>query len=729
MPAIKDIESFKVEVPWGRLTVSDDDWQTISPERHRALFEQVMLIRRFEEKLLELKAEELVHGPVHTSCGQEGGAVGAMSALTSTDSINGTHRMHHQFLAKVLNHAAPENYDPVAGPFPDPMQDMVSTTLAEIMGLKTGFCGGRGGSMHLRLPEAGVLGSNAIVGGNIPHAAGYALANKFLGRDAVSVAFFGDGAMMMGTAYESINLAAIYDLPVIFFVENNLYAVSTRVEEQTREHRLTSRGAMLGVPALEVDGMDVVAVHKAMAAARSWIASNGGPVVIEAQTYRFFHQQGPLKGSNFGYRSKDEEAAWSERDPVVRYPARLEDMGILASRQVEEIDARVRAAVDRAADSLLEAEPGSNRRRIVPALWPDPAQVERGIRGDLSELAGAPTAELEDYREDALENRKFVEAISGAMLRNMQRDERIVILGEDVHRLRGGTAGATRGIGDLFPERLIGTPICENGFTGLALGAALNGLHPVVEIMYPDFSLVAADQLFNQVAKVKHMFNGGFPVPLIVRSRVSAGAGYGSQHSMDASGLFALYPGWRIVAASTPFDYIGLLNSALRCEDPVLVVEHSDLYPNEGPVPKNGWDYCIPFGKAKVRRPGTQVTILTYLTMVDDAIAAAEETGIDAEVIDLRSLDPLGLDWETIEASVRKTNRLIIAEQTARGTGHGARIAQEAQERLFDWLDHEILRVCGTESAPVVSKVLESAALAGQAEVAATLKRLFARSS
>jgi 2-oxoisovalerate dehydrogenase E1 component len=361
---------------------------------------------------------------------------------------------------------------------------------------------------------------------------------------------------------------------------------------------------------------------------------------------------------------------------------------------------------------------------VPSALWPDPAEVETGIRGDLSELADARMRDAGDFAAEALQDMKFVDVISGIMLRNMARDDAIFVLGEDVHRLRGGTAGATKGIAEKFKDRLVGTPICENGFTGLALGAAMNGLRPVVEIMYPDFCLVAGDQLFNQISKVRHMFGGGFPLPLMVRSRVSAGAGYGSQHSMDASGLFALYPGWRIVAPSTPFDYIGLVNSALRCNDPVLVVEHNDLYQTVGQVPKEDWDYCIPFGRARVVRPGAVCTVLTYLSMVQICADVAEATGLDAEIVDLRTLDPLGLDWETIEASVRKTNRLLIVEQTARGTSHGARIAQEAQERLFDWLDAPVMRVTGTQSAPVVSKPLEQAALAGPAAVQRGLEQV-----
>ncbi len=254
-------------------------------------------------------------------------------------------------------------------------------------------------------------------------------------------------------------------------------------------------------------------------------------------------------------------------------------------------------------DALVQDHAGK-QPRIRAELWPRPETADYGIRGDLSELNGLPVLEQEELPATRRQPAKFVDVISAAMLRNMQRDDGIVIFGEDVHRLRGGTAGATRNIGQQYPDRLIGTPICENGFTGLALGAALNGLRPVVEIMYPDFSLVAADQLFNQIAKVRHMFGGEFPVPVLVRSRMSAGTGYGSQHSMDAAGLFALYPGWRIVAPSRPHDYIGLLNAALRCHDPVLIVEYQDLFRNVDDVPADEWDYIVPFGKARIARPG-----------------------------------------------------------------------------------------------------------------------------
>jgi 2-oxoisovalerate dehydrogenase E1 component len=260
-------------------------------------------------------------------------------------------------------------------------------------------------------------------------------------------------------------------------------------------------------------------------------------------------------------------------------------------------------------------------------------------------------------------------------------------------------------------------------------GVALDGrFHPVVELMYADFMWVAADQLFNQIGKARHMYGGSGEVPFVLRSKVAMGTGYGSQHSMDPAGIFATAPGWRIVAPSTPFVYVGLMNSALRCSDPVVVLEHVDLYTTSGDGPIDDLDYCIPVGKAAVRRHGTDVTVLTYLAMTMYTLQAVEELGtVDAEVIDLRWLDRASIDWDTIGASIQKTNRVLIAEQGPRGTSYGAWLADEIQRRFFDWLDHPVERVTGAEASPSISKVLERAAIAQSAEVAAALTALMGR--
>jgi len=311
------------------------------------------------------------------------------------------------------------------------------------------------------------------------------------------------------------------------------------------------------------------------------------------------------------------------------------------------------------------------------------------------------------------------------MDRRMETDPRIIVLGEDVHKLGGGTNGATKGLPKKYPGRVLGTPISENAFAGLGGGLALDGrFRPVVEFMYPDFLWVAADQVFNQIGKARHMFGGRSPVPLVLRTKVAMGTGYGSQHLMDPAGIFATSPGWRIMAASTPYDYVGLMNAALAIDDPVLMLEHVDLYATEGDIPVDDLDYQIPFGRAAIRRPGNDVTVLTYLSMVAASAAAIDQDGIDAELIDLRFLDRASLDWGTVGESIRKTNAVLIVEQGALGTSYGGWLADEIQRRFFDWLDQPVQRVTGGAASPSISKVLERAAIAGTEEIAAALERV-----
>ena len=716
--------SLSCSAPWFRLEVEEADWQGHDASDLIHWYGQMLLIRRFEEKLLELEKAGLIHGPAHASIGQEAGAVGAMSALTTNDKINGTHRAHHQVLTKLVNSAAPEGFDIRTDAFTPAMDEAVYRFMAEIMGLAPGYCGGRGGSMHVRADAAGVVGSSAIVGGNPPHAVGYALADKLLGRDQVSVAFFGDGATQAGATYEAMNIAAAQSVPVIFFIENNLYGVSTHISDVTRETRMSSRGAMLGIASIECDGMDVLAVHLAMKEARRIITETGGPVVIEAMCYRHFHQSGGRAGSDFGYRSKEEEAAWRARDPITLAEGRLKSLGLLSEDEFVQIDRMASERVSAAAAQLTEPVPGGNALRIPDHLWPDPATVDAGQLGDLSELADMRILDHEDMAGLPVEKDKFVTAASDALAAAMERDPTIVVMGEDVHRLRGGVSGFTKAALERWPDRVLPMPIAENGFTGVALGAALNGLRPVVEIMFGDFCFVAADQIANGVSKVRHMFGDGFPVPIVMRVRVSPHTGYGSQHSCDPSALFGMFPGWRIVSPTTALDCVGLLNTALRCDDPVVVIEHTEFYQRDFDLPQGDRHFCIPLGKARVVRQGTACTVLATSVMVQNAIAAAEAEGVDAEVIDLRSLDHHGMDWTTIGQSIDKTGRVIVAEQTARGLSMGGTWAAEIQERFFDCLDHEILRVTGGMAAPTVSSVLNRAALGGVPGLRAAMRRI-----
>lgn len=717
-------------VDWIELSTTDQDWKNADPALLKTMLVQMQIIRTFEESVLELAAEGLVHGPAHSSIGQEGGAVGSAVGLRAGDGVNGSHRGHHQFLAKGLAYLA-RNSEGLMNP-EDPVNDEVQTflqrTMAEILGLDQGFSHGRGGSMHLQWMEAGALGTNAIVGGGVPLAAGNAWAQLHsataeAGSD-VTVSYFGDGATNIGSVLETMNLAAAWKLPLCFFIENNLYAVSTHISEVTGESRLSGRGPGFGIRSWRVDGMDPLAVHLAMEQANEHMRSGGGPAVIEAEVYRYFHQNGPFPGSAFGYRSKAEEKAWRERDPILRVASELKKLGHLDEAAITKMAEQIKSSCSLAVAELTEPDPEGKpgKRRIRAGLWPDPAFVDVGIRGDLSELDAIRTEEESSFAGELREG-KFIDAVADVMQARMEADKSIVVMGEDVHRLKGGTNGATRGLKETYPDRVLGTPISENAFAGLGGGLAMDGrFTPVIEFMYADFMWVAGDQVFNQIAKARHMFGGMGEMPLVLRSKVATGSGYGSQHSMDPAGIFATSAGWRIVAPSTPFDYVGLMNAALALKDPVVVIEHVDLYTSIGQMPVNDFDYQIPFGKAAIRRTGSDLTVLTYGAMLRSTLDAVADTDTDAEVVDLRWLDRASIDWDTIGESIKKTNHVLIVEQGALGTSYGGWLSDEIQRRYFDHLDHPIQRVTGGEASPSISKVLERAAFAGRPEIVTALQ-------
>ncbi|WP_182353293.1 alpha-ketoacid dehydrogenase subunit alpha/beta [Flaviflexus huanghaiensis] len=716
----------KTLVPWVEIESTPADWDKVPEQDLINMLSQIHLIRAFEESVLDMAGQKLINGPAHSSIGQEGGAVASALMLRVDDQINGSHRGHHQFLAKAFNAVAEEGID-LREELSDELNDVLYRTLSEIAGLKAGYCKGRGGSMHLQWKEIGAMGTNAIVGGAVPFATGFAFSSKMLGTDAVSVTYFGDGATNIGSTLEAMNLAAAWDLPTCFFIENNLYAVSTTAEEATGESRLSGRGPGFGIASWRVDGMDPVAVHIAMKEAVEYMRAGNGPTVIEALTYRYFHQNGPIPGSAFGYRTKDEEKEWQDRDPITKIEAHMIRRGLATEDSVKEYRKRAKAIMAETIAKVLEDDPDGKpgSKRIRPELWPDPAFLDVGLRDDTDAVKLEECQEITDVPESELVETKFLDAVASVMHRRMEQDDRIYIMGEDVHKLNGGSRGATKGLPEAFPGKVLGTPISEAGFTGLGGGVALDGrLYPVVELMYADFIWVAADQIFNQIGKARHMFGGQHPMSMLLRIKIGTRTGYGSQHSMDPAGILATNPGWRIIAPSTPYDYIGLLNAAMKLGDPVAVLEHdADLYRSVGMAPADR-DFTLPVGKAVLRRTGDEVTVISYLSMVAQSIEAVEKTGVDADVIDLRWLDRASIDWDTIGESVKKTNRILIVEQANEGTSYGGWLADEIQRRYFDWLDAPIMRVHGSESSPSISKVLEAAALADVDDVADALVAL-----
>ena len=693
-----------------RFTVQPGDLQQI-PRRELLWMLQLMrLIRRFEEIVLDLKEADLVHGPAHTSVGQEAVAAGVALALRPGDWIGSTHRAHGHFLAKAMVYYAPHGYDPSRDDATPPMQRAVTRTLAEIMGLQQGWCGGRGGSMHLYDGESGNLGSNAIVGGGIPLATGAAWAERLRGHDTVVVSFFGDGAINQGCFHEVSNMAALWGVPVLYLVENNLYAVGTSATESSAIADLALRTLGNGISSWIIDGMDPVATYLAVGQSAERMRATPAPFLVEAKTYRHYHHAGRQRGSAYGYRSREEEERWRELDPLLTFPERLLAAGLLTPAEQQRVDATADRLVDEALAACTAIQDG---QRFIPApYWPAPETISRDLRSQDTTLDAVRYASPDDAA--ATREARLVDAIAGVTLRSMVRDERVVLLGEEVANLGGGAYGATRGIAEVYPWRLINTPISEAGFVGMAGGLALAGMRPIVEIMFPDFALMASDQLFNQIGKLRHMYGGRASFPLVVRTRVATGYGYGGQHSMEPAGYFGLFSGWRVVAPSTPFDYVGLFNTALALPDPVLIIEHGLMYADQGRIPNDDLDYLLPYGQAATIREGDDVSVATSLLGRRLALQAAAELateGISVEVIDLRTLDYLGMDYAALGASVAKTGVLLTVESAPRSMALAARIADEVQARFLDHLDAPVAHVTALDVPPPVSRALEAAAL------------------
>lgn len=717
----RDANPMPVQPADSLFQTSDSDWDATPAVVSLWNMQQMILIRMFEEKLVEMKGKNLINGPVHTSVGQEAVAVGVASALRQQDWITGTHRAHHQYLAKVLCACAPADFNPLEQDLTPEMIDSVRVLLCEIMGLAEGCSGGRGGSMHLFHKDYGVAGTNAIVSGGVPHATGIAWADHFLDKDNVTVCFFGDGGLYQGVTHEASNLAALWNAPVIYFIENNRYAVATHVDEACSAKRLTDVAAAYGMKGLQVDGMDPLAVRLAIQKIVAQRDEGWLPCYVEADVYRFLHHAGDLPGSAFGYRAKDEESQWRQRCPIALSIHHLKRLGQITDEGVQHFEAQAERAIAAAVEYTTEDFGGENPS-VRESLWPGIDTLWDGLRDD-STLHEGPFVELEDKvceREIT-----YSGAIAAATGRWLEKDPTVVVIGEEVANFKGGAYGATKGLPEKYPDRIRNTPISEAGFSGLGAGAAMNGLRPIVEIMFTSFALVSADQLLNQAGQLGHIYGGNVTVPLVVRTRLAIGLGYGAQHSMDPTALFSMFPGWRVFVPTSPFDYIGLFNAAMKSRSPTLLLEHHEFYELKGFIPADDLDYIVQPGKAKILREGSDATVVTHGWMVPQSLEAAEVLageGIEIEVIDLRTLDDAGLDYDTIGESLDKTGVLVTVEQAPRCNSVGAKISREVEQRFFDYLDGPTASVNGPDAPLPVSRRLEQACMPTADEVIETVR-------
>ncbi len=725
---------------------------TITAAEALDLLDGMLAIREVEEMIVRLRSGGYdplpgydYRGPTHVSIGQEASPVGACSVLRIDDNITSSHRGHGDAIAKgfaaIRRMSRDELLARVRGAADGTPEELLEAALeehvyrvvAELFGKEEGYGAGRGGGMHIGDFSTGNLGANAIVGGSVPIATGAAMAQRYERTDRVVCCFAGDGAYANGVVLESLNWAAQaqwtnhlagdhpYGLPIIYFIQNNHYGMTHRTDEEVMGvSHLARRGAGFAdddMHAETIDGMDVLAVRDAVRRATALCRAGRGPFLVEASTYRYYGHS--LSDPRNEYRTKEEEAAWRAIDAIERLKRQIVEAGVADEAGLAAIEAKARERTARAAVRAAAATDPDPADALKFLYTDTAADVVPGRHGTVVPLAPLPVSKRGP--DGAITYR---DALREALAEEMLRDRRVIFYGEDVADY-GGAFKLTKGLLESFGrDRVFNTPISEAAICGTAVGAAIVGLRPVVELMYMDFALMASDQIANQAAKWHYMSGGQVEVPLVIRASVGAGKGYGGQHSQSLESLFTHLPGIWVVYPSNAADAKGLLKSAIRTNNPVLFVESQGLYPATGIVPAG--EHLVPIGVANVVRKGSDVTIVCWGPAVPDALAAADrlaaEDGVAAEVVDLRSLVPL--DLETVLASVRRTGRCVVASQAVLAGSFVNEVVARIQHDAFDDLDAPIARIGALSGISPQAESLERAFLPSADDIRAAAKGL-----
>lgn len=647
----------------------------------RNMLEKMCLIRHFEQRVVKLFQQGLIRGATHVYLGEEAIAVGACSALEPEDYITSTHRGHGHVIARGLD---------------------VKRMLAELLGKATGYCGGKGGSMHIADMKRGILGANGVVGGGLPLSTGAGLKALYKKTGQVTVCFFGDGAAQQGGFHEALNLAAVWKLPVVYICENNCFALSTPNRDECAVGNIGDRAAAYNIPGYVIDGNDVLSVYETVGNAVEHARTGQGPVLIECKTYRWY---GHYLGDPEVYRTKEEVREWTQREPIARFVEELDASGVLSRSEAGSIDLAALAAVDEAEEFAM-ASPPPAPETLTQGLWAPDKPLPATAR-----------------RSDRLVEMTYCQAINAGLREALAADPDVVVMGEDVG-LHGGPFQVTKGLfAEFGGERIRNTPLSEAAIAGCTVGAALTGLRPVGEIMYIDFTTIAQDQIVNQAAKMRYMFKGEATLPLVIRTMIGAGTRSSGQHSQSLEAWYCHVPGLKVVMPSTPYDAKGLIRSAIHDDNPVVFIELKRLYNTKGAVPDE--DYFIPLGKADIKREGRHATVVATGAQVHEALKAANELstqGVELEVIDPRTLYPM--DKETIVASVRKTGRAVVVSDAIARFGIGAEVSAMLMEEAFDFLDAPVQRVGGAEVPMPYAAELEALALPDSARIAQAVRRI-----
>jgi len=615
-----------------------------------ALYHSMLRGRRMEEAILEVfNNKEIVSTP-HFSIGQEAVSAGVISNLRPTDRVVGTYRGETHALLKGV-----------------PMEAI----FAEVLGRAGGVNRGYGGPMHITDPKVGMMGNFSIVGAGIPVAVGLGLASKLSDDGGVTVCFFGDGATNTGYFHEALNMAAVYETPTVFVIENNQYSEHTPIRELTKVRDLSEKAKAYSMRAVTGDGNDVEEVRRIAGEAVHLARDGWEPSLLEFRTYRRTGHS--ARDDETLEHPKEEREEWFARDPLTVARQRLDSMGLLS----KEDEASMQAAVSKEVSSALDAARGSP--------WPVPSEMGSKVFAD-----GQPE-EVRPAGKGTL-NATMRSAVNLAMAQSMQRDPKVLLFGEDVAKW-GGVYKVSEGLLEKFgPLRVWDTPISESAMVGMGVGLALAGFRPIIEIMFADLLLVSMDAVGNSAAKKRWMSGGDEDLPLVIRCACGAKAGLPATHTETLDGLMLSIPGVKVVTPSNAMDAKGLLCQALRGRDPVIFFEHRLVYPESVPVPEDY--YTIELGKAKVVREGTDVTMVSNMSMLRKSLKAAEALAaedISAEVVDLRCVVPL--DHETILKSVEKTGSLVTVEEAPTSGGWSSLVAAKVAESGFRSLKRPVRRI------------------------------------
>ena len=616
-----------------------------SEESLRELYRLLLAPRMIEEKMLKLLRQGRI-SKWFSGIGQEAISVGAAAALLQDELIFTMHRNLGVFTTR---------------------QVPLGKLFAQWQGKRSGYTLGRDRSFHFGTMPHGIVGMISHLGPQLSLAAGVALAHKLAGEGRVSLAFTGEGGTSQGEFHEALNVAAVWKLPVIFVIENNGYGLSTPTAEQYVCRDLVDKGIGYGIRAEQIDGNNILEVHRRIREIAAGIRENPQPVLLECLTFRM---RGHEEASGTKYVPDDLMAHWAALDPLTNYQSFLQAEGILSDYDIELMRDQIRREIE---EGLQEA-------------FSEP-DCEATIGEELADVYAPWTGTEVSPRPESREMR-FVDAVSDGLREGMSKHPELVLMGQDIADY-GGVFKVTDGFVEAFgKERVRNTPLCESAIVGIALGLSLKGYKAMVEMQFADFVSCGFNQIVNNLAKLHYRW--GQTADVCIRMPTGAGVGAGPFHSQSNEAWFTHTPGLKVVYPSNPHDAKGLLLASLADPNPVLFFEHKALYRRVSGAVPDGY-YTVPFGKARVVRDGTQATILTYGMGVHWAVEYVEEAEADAEIVDLRTLQPL--DYDAIDETVKKCHRVLILHEDTLFGGIGGELSAYISEHLFEHLDAPVIRV------------------------------------